>query len=125
MSGLDPIERLVEAFRSLPGVGVKTAARYAYSVINKDEENAKEFAEAIINAKLKVKYCKECGNYTDGEICSMCAKRKADVICVVKEPKDIRSIEKYNDNHIDNAKNIPMILLLKEPYKYLEYGKTY
>ena len=81
MSDIDPIERLTAAFRSLPGVGIKTAARYAYSVINKDEESAKEFAEAILNAKLKVKYCKECGNYTDGEICSLCAKRKAEICC--------------------------------------------
>ena len=97
MSDIDPIERLVAAFRSLPGVGIKTAARYAYSVINKDEENAREFAEAIINAKLKVKYCKECGNYTDGEICSMCAKRKAEIICVVKEPKDVVAMEKVKN----------------------------
>ena len=97
MSDIDPIERLTAAFRSLPGVGIKTAARYAYSVINKDEESAKEFAEAILNAKLKVKYCKECGNYTDGEICSLCAKRKAEIICVVKEPKDVMAMEKVKN----------------------------
>ena len=97
MSDIDPIERLTAAFRSLPGVGIKTAARYAYSVINKDEESAKEFAEAILNAKLKVKYCKECGNYTDGEICSLCAKRKAEIICVVKEPKDVIAMEKVKN----------------------------
>lgn len=94
MENIDPIERLVAAFRSLPGVGLKTAERYAYSLIKKDEENAKEFADAIINAKLKVKYCKECGNYTDSEICSICAKRNPDIICVVKEPKDVAAMEK-------------------------------
>ena len=94
MENIDPIERLVAAFRSLPGVGLKTAERYAYSIIKKDEENAKEFADAIINAKLKVKYCKECGNYTDSEICSICAKRNPDIICVVKEPKDVAAMEK-------------------------------
>lgn len=94
MENIDPIERLVSAFRSLPGVGLKTAERYAYSIIKKDEENAKEFADAIINAKLKVKYCKECGNYTDSEICSICAKRNPDIICVVKEPKDVAAMEK-------------------------------
>ena len=73
---------------------MKTAERYAYSIIKKDEENAKEFADAIINAKLKVKYCKECGNYTDSEICSICAKRNPDIICVVKEPKDVAAMEK-------------------------------
>ncbi len=94
MENIDPIERLVAVFRSLPGVGLKTAERYAYSIIKKDEENAKEFADAIINAKLKVKYCKECGNYTDSEICSICAKRNPDIICVVKEPKDVAAMEK-------------------------------
>lgn len=94
MENIDPIERLVAAFRSLPGVGLKTAERYAYSIIKKDEENAKEFADSIINAKLKVKYCKECGNYTDSEICSICAKRNPDIICVVKEPKDVAAMEK-------------------------------
>lgn len=97
MENIDPIERLVSAFRSLPGVGLKTAERYAYSIIKNDEENAKEFAESILNAKLKVKYCKECGNYTDGEICTICAKRNPDIICVVKEPKDVVAMEKVKN----------------------------
>ncbi|MCI5797246.1 MAG: recombination mediator RecR [Firmicutes bacterium] len=97
MENIDPIERLVSAFRSLPGVGLKTAERYAYSIIKNDEENAKEFAESILNAKLKVKYCKECGNYTDGEICAICAKRNPDIICVVKEPKDVVAMEKVKN----------------------------
>lgn len=97
MENIDPIERLVSAFRSLPGVGLKTAERYAYSIIKSDEENAKEFAESILNAKLKVKYCKECGNYTDGEICAICAKRNPDIICVVKEPKDVVAMEKVKN----------------------------
>ena len=97
MENIDPIERLVSAFRSLPGVGLKTAERYAYAIIKNDEENAKEFAESILNAKLKVKYCKECGNYTDGEICAICAKRNPDIICVVKEPKDVVAMEKVKN----------------------------
>lgn len=97
MENIDPIERLVSAFRSLPGVGLKTAERYAYSIIKNDEENAKEFAESILNAKLKVKYCKECGNYTDCEICAICAKRNPDIICVVKEPKDVVAMEKVKN----------------------------
>ena len=99
MENIDPIERLVSAFRSLPGVGLKTAERYAYSIIKNDEENAKEFAESILNAKLKVKYCKECGNYTDGEICAICAKRNPDIICVVKEPKDVVAMEKVKKEY--------------------------
>ena len=94
MNNLDPMERLVASFRTLPGVGVKTAQRYAYSIINREEESAKEFASSIIDAKLKIKYCVECGNYTDEEVCKMCKSRNGDVICVVKEPKDVSAMEK-------------------------------
>lgn len=94
MENIDSIDKLIAAFRTLPGVGLKTAERYAYSIIKNDEENARNFAEAIVDAKLKVKYCKECGNYTDKDICSICSNRNADVICVVKEPKDVTAIEK-------------------------------
>ena len=90
----EPIERLIEYFRSLPGVGYKTAQRYAYSIIEGDKDRAKNFAEAIIEVKEKIGLCKECGNYTDKEICDICSKRDKQVICVVKSPKDINSMEK-------------------------------
>ena len=94
MSRIDPLERLIENFRTLPGVGLKTAQRYAYSIINKDVESAKEFASSILFAKENIKYCKECGNYTDSEICELCEKRSGEQICVVKEPKDVFAMEK-------------------------------
>ena len=90
----EPIERLIEYFRSLPGVGYKTAQRYAYSIIEGDKDRAKNFAESIIEVKEKIGLCKECGNYTDKEICDICSKRDKQVICVVKSPKDINSMEK-------------------------------
>lgn len=89
--------RLIAKFRTLPGVGLKTATRYAYSVIEKDETYAEEFAEAIVDAKKKIHFCKECGNYTDAEICDICATRDKSVICVVAEPKDIAPFEKMGD----------------------------
>ncbi|MGN1042538.1 MAG: recombination mediator RecR [Christensenellales bacterium] len=88
---------LIAKFRSLPGVGIKTATRYAYSVIEKDASYAKEFAEALIEAKNKIHFCKECGNYTDSEICEICASRDKSTICVVAEPKDIAPFEKMGD----------------------------
>lgn len=97
MNNLDPMERLVAAFRTLPGVGVKTAQRYAYSIINREDESAKEFASSIIDAKTRIKYCAECGNYTDEEVCKMCKSRNGDVICVVKEPKDVTAMEKVRN----------------------------
>ena len=90
----EPIERLIEYFRSLPGVGYKTAQRYAYSIIEGDKERAQNFAQAIIEVKEKIGLCKECGNYTDKEVCDICAKRDKQVICVVTAPKDINSMEK-------------------------------
>lgn len=92
-----PLEVLVNKFRSLPGVGLKTAQRYAYSIINGTSEDAKDFANAILDAKEKIHYCTECGNYTDQEICSICEKRNHKIICVVAEPKDIPVFEKVKN----------------------------
>lgn len=90
----DLIEKLIEQFRTLPGVGYKTAQRYAFSIIEGKEERVKKFANAIIEAKEKIGFCKECGNFTDKEICSICQSRNRKIICVVTEPKDILSMEK-------------------------------
>ena len=94
---IEPIGRLINEFSKLPGVGKKSAQRYAYKIIGMTESEAQEFAAAILNVKKKVKYCKICGNFTDGEICDVCRTRNADVICVVKEPKDVIAIEKLNE----------------------------
>ncbi len=88
------IERLVNRFASLPGVGRKTAQRYAYAVIDMTDEDAKSFAEAITDVKEKVKFCSVCGNLTDKDVCDICASRSHDVICVVAEPKDVLALER-------------------------------
>lgn len=90
----EPIERLIEYFRSLPGVGKKTAQRYAFYIIENNKEKAENFAKAIVDAKEKVKLCKECGNYSANEVCPICQRRNKQIICVVQEPKDIISMEK-------------------------------
>lgn len=94
---IEPIGRLINEFTSLPGVGAKTAQRFAYKVINMTDEQAQNFANAILNAKKNVHYCKICGNFSEGEVCDVCSKRQSNVICVVKEPKDVIAIEKLNE----------------------------
>ena len=94
---IEPIGRLINEFSKLPGVGMKTAQRYAYKVINMSEEEAAAFAESILNAKKQVKYCRICGNYSDDDVCDICKERKADIICVVKEPKDVVALEKVHE----------------------------
>lgn len=91
------IEKLIGAFMCLPGVGYKTAQRYAYQILNCEEEQAKTLANLIIETKSKVKLCRECGNFTTEEICDICKHRKSKIICVVKEPKDINCIEKVKN----------------------------
>lgn len=93
----EPIERLIEYFKSLPGVGYKTAQRYAYSIIEGDKERAKNFANAITDVKEQIHFCKECGTYTTSEVCDICKTRNKKVICVVKEPKDVIAMEKVKN----------------------------
>lgn len=90
----DVIEKLIEQFRTLPGVGYKTAQRYAFSIIEGKKKRAEKFASSIVEAKEKVGFCKICGNFTDQEICSICQKRDRKVVCVVKDPKDVLAMEK-------------------------------
>ena len=94
---IEPIGRLINEFSKLPGVGKKTAQRYAYRIIDMPEEEARAFAAAIVNAKQKVRYCKVCGNFTENEVCDICKERDGRVICVVKEPKDVIALEKLRE----------------------------
>ena len=94
---IEPIGRLINQFTKLPGVGAKTAQRYAYKIINMSEDEVKEFAESIIKAKTEVKYCEVCGNFTDKDVCDICSTRDCSVICVVKEPKDVLAMEKAHE----------------------------
>src|SRR5690606_9241364 len=92
---LEPLDRLINEFTKLPGVGYKTAQRYAYAVINNmSQDDANMFARALVDAKKNIKYCSVCGNFSDKDICSICSDRKSDIICVVSEPKDVLAFEK-------------------------------
>ena len=94
---IEPIGKLINEFSKLPGVGKKTAQRYAYKIIDMSESDARAFADAIIGVKRKVKYCTVCGNFTEKEKCEICSTRDEEVICVVKEPKDVAAIEKLHE----------------------------
>ena len=94
---IEPIGRLINEFSKLPGVGQKSAQRYAYKIIGMTESEAQEFAAAILNVKKKVKYCKICGNFTEEEVCDICKERDGKIICVVKEPKDVIALEKLRE----------------------------
>ncbi len=94
---IEPIGKLINEFTKLPGVGAKTAQRYAYKIINMSDAEAKAFADAIVSAKQKVHYCSICGNFSEGDVCDVCKNRSQDTICVVKEPKDVIAIEKLNE----------------------------
>ena len=94
---IEPIGRLINEFSKLPGVGKKTAQRYAYKIIGMTDTEAQEFASAVLNAKKKVRYCRICGNFTENDVCDICARRDGKVICVVKEPKDVIAFEKLHE----------------------------
>ena len=94
MKYIEPLARLIAQLSKLPSVGEKTAARYAYAILNSPEEEVNELVDAIREVKQNVHFCKICGNYTEKEICDICATRKPTTICVVKEPKDIVALEK-------------------------------
>lgn len=94
---IEPIGRLMNEFSKLPGVGSKTAQRYAYRIIDMTESEAAAFADAILAAKRKVRFCKVCGNFTEEDTCAICKARDKSLICVVKEPKDVIALEKIRE----------------------------
>ena len=94
-----PLEHLVEQFARLPGIGGKSAQRLAFHVLNLPEDEAREFADAIVDAKKNVTCCPVCQNLTAGGLCSICASPKRDesVICVVADPRDVMAIERSRE----------------------------
>ncbi|HOO23064.1 MAG TPA: recombination mediator RecR [Clostridia bacterium] len=94
---ISSLSRLIAKFRSLPGVGLKTATRYAYSIIEGSKENAEEFAHAITDAVNNIHLCQICGNFTELDVCDICTERDKSIICVVADPKDINAFEKMGD----------------------------
>ena len=96
-----PLEKLVEQFARLPGIGGKSAQRLAFYVLGLPEAEAREFADAILDAKKSVTCCPVCQNFTAGGLCPICASEKRDgsVVCVVADPKDVIAMERAREYH--------------------------
>ncbi len=99
-----PLALAAEQFAKLPGVGIKTAQRLAYYMLNLPAEEVEEFASSLVKARRGVQLCRCCQNFTDREMCEICAdeSRDADVICVVESPKDVSAFERsggYNGSY--------------------------
>ena len=94
----EPVQRLIDAFSRLPGVGPKTASRLTFHLLRGDETLSVELAEALSELKENTAYCQQCWNITtaDRTLCEICAhpRRDAAVICVVEEPLDVLALER-------------------------------
>lgn len=94
-----PLSRLIEQFEQLPGIGRKTAQRLALFMLGRPEKEAEAFAQAVLDARKRIRRCAVCCNLTDGEICSVCSgdARDRSVICVVESPSDVIAIERTHE----------------------------
>ena len=99
MAEIEALSHLSEQFGRLSGVGRKSAQRMAYSVLALSDEEAAEFAEAILDAKRNIHLCPVCQNLTDKDLCSICSDldRDRSLICVVEDAKAVMSIEKVRE----------------------------
>jgi recombination protein RecR len=91
-----PIQDLIDELSRLPGIGPKSAQRLAFYMVKAAPQDAKRLAEAIVAAKERVRFCKECFSVSEGDLCRICRDpgRDSSVICVVEESKDQGAIEK-------------------------------
>jgi recombination protein RecR len=93
------IQKLLDEFERLPGIGPKSAQRIVYWLLNAAPDDATRLARAIVEVKETVRFCSQCFNYAEGERCAICAdtERDASTICVVSEPRDINAIERTGE----------------------------
>ncbi len=94
-----PLQILAEKFAALPGIGMKTAQRLAYAVMEMPQEDAEAFADAILAAKTQIHDCPVCQNLTEQAVCPICSNPKRDqsTVCVVEGPKDVAAIERTHE----------------------------
>lgn len=93
------IERLVQAFRCLPGVGPKSAQRMAFHLLERDREGGRRLSAALLEAMQRVGHCRQCRTLTEEALCSVCNNEKRDhsVLCIVESPVDVSAIEQGTD----------------------------
>lgn len=96
-----PLVLLAEQFAKLPGIGLKSAQRLAYHVMTMSDEEAQAFADAVINAHTKVKYCSVCENFSENDLCPICNDDRRDhsTVCVIEAPRDIAAFERTKEYH--------------------------
>ncbi len=94
-----PLERLIETFSKFKGIGNKNATRMAYQVLSMSDEDAKKLVDAIQGAHTRIHRCRICQNYTEADLCPICASPKRDdsVICVVENPRDVQAFERTRE----------------------------
>ena len=99
MDKLKALERLEESLSKLPSIGKKSAERLAFAMLEMEDDDLQEFAEAVATLKESIHVCPICGNLTEDEVCSICAddSRDKSTIMVVSSPKDILALEKAED----------------------------
>jgi len=92
----EPIQRLVEAFHRLPGIGPKSAQRLAYHILRTSEQEASALAQAVLDVKQRIRLCSQCLNITEADPCSFCqdSRRDRTIVCVVEQPLDVLAIER-------------------------------
>lgn len=94
-----PLAKLMNSFTKLPGIGSKTAARLAFFVLDMDERDVTQFAQALINVKRDLMYCQVCGNISDTPVCSICSDETRDQsqVLVVEDARDVMSLERMQE----------------------------
>ena len=93
-----PLESLIEGFARLPGVGRKSATRYALAVLDMNDEDVMAFADSLAGAKTRIKRCKICGNFTDTDTCPVCDDSERNpIVCVVEDVRALMSIERVRE----------------------------
>ena len=93
------LEKLVEQFQKIPSIGRKTAQRMAFHVLDLPDNEAKEFADAIMEAHTKIHHCSLCHNLTENELCPICESNSRDhsLLCVVEDPRDVPALERTRE----------------------------
>ena len=101
MEYLAPLEKLIEQFRKLPGIGRKSAVRMTFAVLDLPDESAKAFSNAILEAKKQIRHCRICHNFSVEDVCPICADTTRDrtLICVVEDAKAVLAFEKVRGFH--------------------------
>lgn len=108
------LEKLIDQFNKLPGIGKKTAYRLAFAVLDMEKEEVEKFASTLNEVKSKVKKCSVCGNFSEEEVCDICNNNERDqnVICIVEDAKDVIAMERagsYNGvYHVLHGKIAPL-----------------